>query len=239
MGRIKQTSDVSSNLWFQMGRVRAQEWYHQHKIFHPTVFDLVDLPSLDVTLSYKPQMYQIWLSKQASNFCATGKQLQRIDNRVTSTCPNCHMPDECACHLNICPDEGRSQLFHDNVASLHEWMQQPHTHPAIAQFTPRYISGRGTWIFCKFDNLSFDMRDLARCQDAIRSSWEGRLKTLPQTPTSPPPHRQHPRHSTGMDPYVHLQTPRHHTFTMDLLKLYQTPLHTWDTTPQSPRGHPA
>ena len=167
VGGVKQISDVGSDLRFQMGRVKAQEWYNQHENFHPTVFDLVDWPSLDVTLSYKPQIYQIWLSKQASNFCAMGKQLHWIDNRVTSACPNCDMPDECACHLNICPNEGRSQLFQDNVASLQEWLHQPHTHPAIAHFTPGYISGRGMLTFAKFGNLSLDMQDLGRCQDAI------------------------------------------------------------------------
>lgn len=143
VGGVKQTSDVSTDLRFQMGRVRARDWYNSHNIFHPTVFDQVDWPSLNVAVDGKPQMYKVWLAKQASNFCGTGKQLHRIDERACSKCPNCDMPGECARHLNICPDEGRSQLLHDNAEQLRKWMKDSHTHPELTRWIPRYIKGRG------------------------------------------------------------------------------------------------
>ena len=86
----KQTSDVSDDLRYHMGWVQeAQEWYNSHNIMHLTAFDTVDWPSLQATVKSKPQMYQIWLSKQATNFCATGKQLHRIDPTTSSKCPDC------------------------------------------------------------------------------------------------------------------------------------------------------
>jgi hypothetical protein len=177
VGGTKQTSDVSSDLRYHMGRIQAREWYNSHNIMHPTVFDTVDWPSLHTTVKSKPQMYQIWLSKQATNFCATGKQLHRIDSTASSKCPNCMRPGECARHLNQCPSEGRSQLLRDSVTNLHAWLKQGHTHPELARWVPEYINARGRIKFAELGRMSPMMRELGHCQDAIgwRHFMEGKV----------------------------------------------------------------
>lgn len=122
-------------------------------------------------------MYQLWLTKQVSDFGGTGHKLHQISEAVDSSCPNCGIPGERACHLNLCPDAGRTQLFREGVDELQQWMDRTPTHHELAEWIPRYVGNRGRVLFTALGPLSYDMQCIAEEQDDI--GWdkflEGRI----------------------------------------------------------------
>lgn len=77
--------------------------------------------------------------KQVSDFGGTGYKLNKISAAVDSFCPNCGIPGKKACHLNLCPDAGRNQLFQEGVDDLQRWMDCTPTHLELAEWIPRYV----------------------------------------------------------------------------------------------------
>ena len=91
-------------------------------------------------LSSKPDMYQLWLSKQCIGVCATQRNLARIQVILDDRCPNCGIGPEKSTHLNRCPDHGRTKLFKEGVANLAIWMRQSdRTDPELAHWIKKYL----------------------------------------------------------------------------------------------------
>ena len=84
----------------------------------PHGFSQVSWASLDGALSFKPDRYSLWLSKQASGWCATRQRISRIQDLLEDKCPACQRVVETSQHLNVCPNEGRTQLFRESVELL-------------------------------------------------------------------------------------------------------------------------
>jgi hypothetical protein len=61
--------------------------------------------ALDAALKSKPDMFQLWLSKQCIGICATRSNIARIQDLLDNKCPNLP-PQERSKHLNRCPDAG-------------------------------------------------------------------------------------------------------------------------------------
>ena len=76
-GDVKQTSDVTKELRFHVGRQKARKLYSELSIMDNTTFDSVAWLDLQWTLERKPWMYQLWFSKQGSGYCGTGEMLHR------------------------------------------------------------------------------------------------------------------------------------------------------------------
>jgi hypothetical protein len=153
VGGVKQTSEVGDNVRFEVGKQDARRFYVEELGWSGNAFDAVDWEGLDITLSSKPKMFHVWLCKQASGFCATGQQMGRWFGRDFTACPNCGCECERAEHLLHCPDEGRTQHFHECVDRLAHWLHNNHTDSQLAFFLLQYIRGRGELSLRDLPNL--------------------------------------------------------------------------------------
>jgi hypothetical protein len=119
---VKITSDVSSNVRYQLGCEEAHKFYTKSIRtvngvnkgglgWHAATFDSVDWKAIGEALKGKPEMLGLWLAKQTIGVCATRKNLARIQDILDDRCPNCGLPREDNKHLNRCPDEGRWRKF--------------------------------------------------------------------------------------------------------------------------------
>jgi hypothetical protein len=100
------------------------------------MFDVLDWKCQAACLKGKPKMYQLWLSKQSTGFCATGINMGRWFDATVTSCPNCSCPAETADHLLHCKDVGRTKLFKDAVMAPEDWMEANYTDPWLARNFP-------------------------------------------------------------------------------------------------------
>ncbi len=111
-------------------------------------FNQVAWSTLDSVLWTKPDMFQVWLSKQSIGICATRKNMSRIQDLLEDKCPNCLQPQETSQHLNRCPDQGCTLLLKDSISNLVTWM---HNHnqmdPELAFWIKKYLLFHGTRSF--------------------------------------------------------------------------------------------
>lgn len=125
-------------------------------------------------------MFRLWLSKQHSNFYATGQQMKRCKLSDDDRCPSCWQRKERARHLCECPSESRTQLFLDNVDDLGIWLtHNNNTDSELAYWLIKYIQGRGNLKFAELGPLTHDLREAAISQDNIgwRNMMEGQISS--------------------------------------------------------------
>ena len=135
--------ECGEEIRFQVGRKEARQFYLTELGWMAATFDAVDWPARNRALSKTSDMFQKWLAKQTSSFCASGQNMGRWFGSEVTCCPNCHAPDETARHLLHCPDSGRQSLLRSDLQSLHSWMREPHTHPGLADMVYSYIFDQG------------------------------------------------------------------------------------------------
>lgn len=99
---MKSSGECRQEISFQIGKVEAREFYTTQLGWYAIAFDNVDWVSRDKALDGKPDMCRMWLFKQSSSFCATGRNMGRWFGSEHTLCPNCDMPDEDASHLLHC-----------------------------------------------------------------------------------------------------------------------------------------
>ena len=131
-------------------------------------FSQVSWASLDAALASKPDRCSLWLSKQASGWCATRQRMGRIQGLLDNKCPNCQRVVETSQHLSVCPDEGRTQLLRESVELLDKWLNQGNrTDPELAYWMPKYLLFRGQKKFSDMGAMSSALRRAAASIDAI------------------------------------------------------------------------
>jgi hypothetical protein len=152
----KATTDVGPNARYLLGAEEARRFYTSPVIlvrganqgglgWSRERFDQVAWTDLNRALRSKPDMYQLWLSKQCIGICATRRNLARIQDILDDRCPNCGQGPERSTHLNRCPDHGRTMLFNESVTKLGTWMRQnERTDPELAYWVEKYLLFRGT-----------------------------------------------------------------------------------------------
>jgi hypothetical protein len=140
----KSTTDMGPNVRYLLGAEEARRFYTSPVVLVRGVnkgglgwseehFDQVTWADLNRALRLKPDMYQLWLSKQCIGICATRRNLSRIQDILDDRCPNCGQGRETSTHLNRCPDHGHTMLFKEGVTKLSTWMRQNnHTDPELA-----------------------------------------------------------------------------------------------------------
>ena len=175
----KQTTDVSKGLSFAMGRARARDYRASKRKnqMELETFDCIDFPALQLALRGKPQMYQVWYSKQTSGWCATGAKLAQWDSDADSRCPNCFGLDEDAGHLMQCRSAHRTALLHKTIEELKKWMEDNDTHPALEILVHFYLRGRGKRTLSLYPKLPAKFVQLCHEQDLIgwRNFTEGQI----------------------------------------------------------------
>jgi hypothetical protein len=148
---VKLTINVGAEVQFCLEKEETLRFYTRPKVvingrntgglgwsthrFHQVVWDLLDL-----ALRSKPDMFQVWLSKQCIGICTTWTNMSQIQDLLNNKCPNCLQPQETSQHLNRCPDKGRTLLFKDGISNLVSWMyDQDHTDPELAFWIENYL----------------------------------------------------------------------------------------------------
>ncbi len=173
---IKQTSDPGPAIHLLLGREQAKTFLCSKKGWTEEQFEEVDWLALHKALQGKPPGYRTWLTKQHSNFCATGVNMRWWFGHTDNRCPNCLMPAERADHLCRCPDAERTSLLRDNTSKLETWMKtSDNTHPKILYWVPKYILCQDTILFSDLGPMSTRMMRVATSQDNIgwRNFMEG------------------------------------------------------------------
>jgi hypothetical protein len=145
--------ECGAEIRFQAGRVAAHKFYLEELGWLAATFNCVDWEACDRSLASKPGMFKIWLFKQGSSFCATGKNLGRWFGELVTCCSNCHCPQEDSSHLLHCPDSGRFGFFRSEVTELQKCLNREHTRPAIAEALYKYILARGSLKFRDVEGL--------------------------------------------------------------------------------------
>ena len=130
---VKLTTDVGPEVRLQLGKEEAEQFYTKPRNIINGVnrgglgwssqrFHAAAWTTIESALKSKPDMFQLWLSKQCIGICATRRNMARIQDRLDNKCPNCNQPRETSDHLNQCPEAGCTLLFRNNVANLTSWM---------------------------------------------------------------------------------------------------------------------
>lgn len=163
---MKLISDVGPSLRFHAGRVSAKKYYMDNHIFTKVAFEEVDCESFHRTLDKRPKMFQIWLTKQAVGWRATGGFLSKFMSAVNE-CPNCGCRNKDSTHLNVCFDEERSKFYASSVASLEHWMWENHMHPDLAEVVLAYVRGRSITTFEEAAGWCSELWPLAQSQDSL------------------------------------------------------------------------
>ena len=179
----KATTDVGSQARYVLGTEEARRFYTSPVTLVRGVnkgglgwsaeqFDQVAWVDLDRAIRSKPDMYQLWLSKQCIGICATRRNLACIQDILDDRCPNCGQGPERSTHLNRCPDHGRTMLFKESTARLCTWMRQnDRTDLELAYWIEKYLLFRGTRTFSSLvaedTHTSTNVRVAAVGQDLI------------------------------------------------------------------------
>jgi len=162
IGTSKITSDPTKALRYRLSKFRAKEFLIGSGGWTTEAFEAAGWDWLDRVLAKKSVMFRIWLSKQHSNFCATGRNMKRCGFSEDDRCPSCWSNKERANHLCRCPSDVRTQLFLDNVNELEQWMTTDEkTSPELVYWTMKYIQARGTLTFMELGPESVEIRELA------------------------------------------------------------------------------
>ena len=165
----KISGECGAEIRFQVGKVEARQFYLTQLGWYAATFDNVDWISRDKALARKPDMFKMWLCKQTSSFCASGKNMGRWFGSEHTSCPNCGTADEDSRHLLHCTDAGRFALFRTELDSLSAWLQQNHTDPLLARVLREYIFARGEKSLSSFQ-LPLPYQKFAHAQDLI--GWD-------------------------------------------------------------------
>ena len=126
---VKLTTDVGSEVQYCLGKEDAERFYTKPRdVIRGTNrgglgwssdrFHSVAWQALDSALKSKPDMFQLWLSKQCIGICAMRQNMARIQDILDDKCPNCLQPREMSDHLNRCPDAGLTLLFRDSISVI-------------------------------------------------------------------------------------------------------------------------
>lgn len=120
---------------------------HEQGRLHKKAFWKIDWDAMEDSMNEFPQLFQCWVTKHVSHFCATGK-MQLIEEPVKT-----------ATHLLICPHEGMQDNWDDfdKNASSH---QRVHHQNCVATRVGRFL--RAQW--------HVQISDAAREQDEI--GWQ-------------------------------------------------------------------
>ncbi len=173
VGTEKMMTDVGPEVRFQLGREDALRFYMLLVVLVGRVnkgglgwlrrrFQQVSWSTLELVLLSKPDMYQLWLSKQCIGIHATRRNLACIQDILDDKCPNCGQAQETSTHLNRCPDYGCTLLFKESVTNLSTWMHQHNcTDPELTYWIEKYLLFHGTRSFTSsVDEGGFCSNDL-------------------------------------------------------------------------------
>ena len=172
----KITGECGAEIRYQLGRKTARRFYLEELGWPASRFDAVDWEARDAALAKTTDMFRLWLCKQCSSFCATGRNMGRWFGSEITQCPNCEAAQEDSAHLLHCPDPGRSSYFREECQHLQSWLLQEHTDPVLGAALGEYIASRGSITLRQALGRSSDRQllRLADQQDVI--GWDNMME---------------------------------------------------------------
>ena len=177
----KITADIRDNIYAHWGYGVAKELYHARGIIHRSFFDLVDWTALQHTMTRYSKQMRIWVTKHVSHFCGTNRRLSQMGRHssITNHCPCCGMADENTHHIVRCKDPGRTQIFHECVADLVQWLQSSGCEDDLTLLIEAYLLSRGDSKLCELLQNTSPYSQFVADQDNV--GWdnfvEGRVVT--------------------------------------------------------------
>jgi hypothetical protein len=139
----KISGECGTDARFHIGMVEAWTFYMSYLGWYAATFDNVDWKSRDKCLAPKPDMFKMWVFKQSSKFCTSGRNMGHWFGSEHTSCPNCGMEDKDSAHLMHCCDLGHFG-FQEEVNKLTAWLQSSHTDPDLARVLPIYLLNQGS-----------------------------------------------------------------------------------------------
>ncbi len=93
-----------TELWGeQVAQALCDGWGVVSKVYFPSVY----WEGMEHVIRLFLEMICVWVTKHASHFQGTNRQLSRIDKLVLNVGPSCSSHDELTSHITWCRDPGR------------------------------------------------------------------------------------------------------------------------------------
>ena len=140
----KMTGSPKTALTRHWGTVAAREFFHDQHIINKYDFNLVYWDGVEAAMLGFPKMFRVYVTKQASKFCGTNRQLSRIDPRVQNVCPSCGQDDESSKHITRCRERGRYKMWRWSVDDLVTWVARTTHDLVLTDMLREYLLSQGT-----------------------------------------------------------------------------------------------
>jgi hypothetical protein len=108
-------------------RSAAQYWRRRAG---PRATLLVDWDATAAAVKSLPRSRQIWLAKQSSGMCATGRRMHAWGKRSSAQCPRCSEEEDSE-HVLCCQGVGTDARWAQHMESLRRWMEQEESAPQL------------------------------------------------------------------------------------------------------------
>jgi len=136
-------------------------------------FGSPDIPNIDwgvheQAMKSARRARRVWVTKQASGYCGTGRMMARWKLRDESTCPRCGVIDEDMEHVLRCQNIKANEQWELSLASLRQWLEKHDTHPELTELLCSRLSAwRNGDDLLPLEFSDPDLYQLLTKQDAI------------------------------------------------------------------------
>jgi len=151
-----------------------QEHCHIKEGLPCDAFFLIDWDAIEDATASSPNLFNLWMTKQVSGFCAVGKMMKRWRFWENSKCHSCDEPKEDATHILYCPHDDCHKAWDEAIMGFEVWMQEVKTDPDIQYCFLTALRARDPHtLFCAYVN-SPKLQLTAEEQDCI--GWKHFMK---------------------------------------------------------------
>ena len=127
----KITSSFRASLYNELTNPQTKT-YWLHKLHIPEAFSsTISWDAISSAFGTLPTTKQIETVKWTSDFCGTGKNLQRWKEQSHSSCPICGSPGEDTHHIITCPHPTATKQWESNMQHLSTWLTHQNTAPDV------------------------------------------------------------------------------------------------------------
>ena len=128
----KVTKEVPEIIVDHIDGMTIREYWESKKRFGNGSIQEVHWGAVGKAMESAGRARRHWVVKQASGFCATGKMMQRWNQRKTAKCPRCAVAVEDELHVWMCKGEGVETVWEESIQKLGQWMLKQKTLPNLA-----------------------------------------------------------------------------------------------------------
>ena len=100
----------------------------------------IDWDANEQAMKSERRARRVWVTKQASGFCGTGRMMVKWKFREESNCPRCGMIDEDMDHVLRCQSTEANEKWLSTMESLRMWLEKHDTHPDLVEILCKRLS---------------------------------------------------------------------------------------------------